>query len=245
MKATVKKITNIMFLVLIIPAILLVSFSCAYMAVDFNYANATGMFGTFTVADEDGEDIGYFKSGEDFAVGDSVAFYVDSAAASDISRVWSPFDGVTEEVKEVSIGNFIVVDTVSAVSGNAVTTSSGYTTTTDLVLGTVTESAGIAGVFGGDNLATWTWVLLVLMGGLIWIDLLFKDSSSEEKTAKEKAKQDAAAAKKAEKEKEAAEKQPAKKQKKKRQQKKLKEIKLQQQMQQLQQRQQRKKLTKT
>lgn len=208
MKDIMQKITNVLFFVLAIPAILLVTFSCSYMAVDYNYANATGMFGTYIVEDASGNEIGAFKSSDDISVGDSIAFFADTAKNRG-DYVWSLFDPASDEMKNVAVANLVVVDTVSSINGDTITSSQGFSTTTDLVVGEATDSAGLAGIFATDGVLTWAWVLIALLLVAIWIDLLFKNATAEEKAEKERAKKEKAkkeAGEKEAKEKEAKEK---------------------------------------
>lgn len=194
-----KKIVSRCFIVAIILALVFVSFSCSYMAKETNYSNAYGMYGTYFVQDEAGETVGSFKDSDDFAVGDTIAFFVESSNASGVDYIWSLFDPASDEVKEVSISNFIVVDTISTIVGDDIKTSVGYETTSDLVLGVETEKAWLASTFAKDSTNTLAWTFIVIALILAWIDLLFREVSKEEKEAKEKAKREAKA--KAEKEK--------------------------------------------
>ncbi len=202
-----KKITSRCFIVVMILAVIFVSMSCSYMAKETNYSNAYGIYGTYFVQDEAGETVGTFKDSDNLAVGDTIAFYVSSASPSGVDYIWSLFDPASDEVKDVSLSNFIVVDTISAISGDSIKTSVGYETTSDLVLGEETESAWLASVLAKDSTNAIAWTLIALAIILAWVDLLFRESDAKEKEAKEKAKAEAKA--KAEKEKAEKEKQMA------------------------------------
>ncbi|MFI3163865.1 MAG: hypothetical protein R3Y65_05465 [Bacillota bacterium] len=189
----IKKITSRCFIVVMILAVIFVSMSCSFMAKETNYSNAYGIYGTYFVQDEAGEDVGTFKDGDDLAVGDTIAFYVSSADPSGVDYIWSLFDPASDEVKEVSLSNFIVVDEIETISGDTIKTSVGYETTSELVLGEEVESAWFASMFAKNSTNSIAWTLIVIAIILAWIDLLFKEKDKKAQEEKEQAKAEAKA----------------------------------------------------